>query len=127
MIIVSKGGAYVVFIQEKQRQVTKNQAAMKRKIPKFTYKKLKEEHDKCDVGTPHLLIIITDEVFDSSPSDPPLRKNEIVLSPNLNSAAIGPLLALLRQHNHAHQPQMMCLISAKTDYTFRGILRKAKG
>jgi hypothetical protein len=71
-----------------------------RKIPKFTYKNLNEEHDKCDVGTPHLFIIITDEVFDSSPSDPPLRKNEIVLSPNLHSAAIGPLLALLRQHNH---------------------------
>ena len=106
MIIVSKGGAYVVFIQEKQREVAKEQAQKKRKVPTLCYATVKEEHDKCDVSTAHLFVIITDEEFDDFAS---LRENEIVLSSEMHSAAIGPLLALLRKHNHAQQPQKMSL------------------
>jgi hypothetical protein len=113
MIIVSKGGAYVVFIQEMQREVAKERAVKKTKIAPLIEKTLKAEHFKCAVTTPHLFVIITDEAFDSSCSE--LKNNEIVLSSNMHSAAIGPLLTLLRKLNHAHQPQKMTLTSAKTD------------
>ena len=100
MIIVCKGGKYVIFIQEKHGEGAKNRANNERKIPTLSYKKVKAEHDKCKVKTPHLFVIITDEVFDSKEK---LENNEIVLPSNMHSAAIGPLLALLRKHNHVPQ------------------------
>jgi hypothetical protein len=99
MIIVSMGDAYSVFIQEKQKEVAKEQAHKRRKVHKLSYQSVKEEHEKCNVSTSHLFVMITDEEFASNGG---LSENEIVLSSEMHSAAIGPLLALLRKHNHAH-------------------------
>ena len=106
MIIVAKRGTFVVFIQEMQREAAKEQACKKRKISTLSYNTVKAEHAKCNVSTPHLFVIITDEVFESHES---LQENEIVLPSDMHSKAIGPLLALLRKHNHSHQPPVISL------------------
>ena len=100
MIMISKGGNFVVFFQEKQREVAKRQSTKKRKVPEMDYKYVKEEHDKCNVRTEHFFVLITDEHYKQWDC---LQGNEIVLSPHYHEDAIGRQLALLRQHNHAHR------------------------
>jgi hypothetical protein len=100
MVMISKGGNFVVFFQEKQREVAKRQATKKRKVPEMDYKYVKEEHDKCNVSTKHLFIMITDEHYGQWDL---LQGNEIVLSPQYHEDAIGRQLALLRLHNHVHR------------------------
>ena len=99
MMMISKGGKYAVFFQEKQRKVAKQQALKRRKVPQMNYEKVKKEHEKCNVITPHLFVMITDEDFEDWTN---LKENEIVLSPAMHGDAISPQLALLRKHNHAH-------------------------
>ena len=100
MIIVSKGGKFVIFLQEKRREVAKRQSAKKQKVPTASYRMVEIEHQKCDVATPHLFVLITDEDFSDQNS---LKNNEIVLSYREHSSTIGPLLALLRKYNHDYR------------------------
>ena len=57
------------------------------------YKYVKEEHDKCNVSTKHLFVMITDEHYKQWDR---LHGNEIVLLPHYHEDAIGRQLALLR-------------------------------
>ena len=107
LIILSKGAKYAVFIQEKHQTVAKETQLKKRKIPTLDYKDVALEHKKYNVATPHLFVMITDELFVSNEQ---LKNSEIVLPADLHKEPIVPLLALLRKHNHAHhQPEMIAL------------------
>ena len=61
---------------------------------------VKEEHDKCNVRTKHLFVMITDEHYEQPDL---LQENEIVLSPEYDEGGMGCQLALLRLHNHVHR------------------------
>ncbi len=100
MVIVPKGGDFVVFLQEKQREKAKEQSNKKRKVPELSLEAVRKEHAKCNVSTLHLFVVITDEDFQDAAK---LASNEIVLSYLHHAAAIGPLLALLRKFNHSNR------------------------
>jgi hypothetical protein len=101
MIIIPKEGKNVILIQEKQVEVAKLAAIniRKRKVPSFGCSKVNIEHKI--VPTAHLFVLISDEEFNDKVEL--LQDNEIVLSGRENATAIGPLLALLRLHNHGHR------------------------
>jgi len=96
MIIVPKGGTFVVFLQEKQRERAKEQMLAERTVPTLKVETVQEEHKKCDVSTPHLFVLITDEHFEDFAD---LKSNEVVLPYDQHGAVMGPLLALLRSFN----------------------------
>ncbi len=70
-----------------------------RTVPGLSVKRVREEHAKCDVETPHLFVLVTDEDFIDHES---LASNEIVVSRRDHALMIGPLLALLRLFGHSH-------------------------
>jgi hypothetical protein len=109
MIIIPKGGERVILIQEKQEEGAKGAAlgrsptGKKRKLLKFDYSRVADEHKKCDVKTIHLFVLVADKRFTGIDE---LKDNEIVIPGTDQGQAIGPLLALLRLHNHAHRPKL---------------------
>ena len=100
MIIVPKGGEFVIFLQEKQRERAKEQMLAERTVPTLKVVTVQEEHKKCDVSTPHLFVLITDEHFEDFAD---LKSNEVVLPYDQHGAVMGPLLALLRSFNHSNR------------------------
>jgi hypothetical protein len=100
MIIVPKVGAFAIFLQEKQRERAKEQVIADRTVPTLKVKTVQEEHEKCNVTTPHLFVMITDERFDAFAD---LAPNEVVLPYDQHGAVMGPLLALLRRFNHSNR------------------------
>ena len=100
MIIVPKGGAFVIFLQEKQRERAKEQMLAERTVPTLKVVTVQEEHKKCNVSTPHLFVLITDEHFEDFAD---LESNEVVLPYDQHGAVMGPLLALLRSFNHSNK------------------------
>lgn len=100
MIIVPKGGAFVIFLQEKQRERAKEQLRGEKTVPTLKAETVREEHAKCDVSTSHLFVLITDERFDAFDE---LKSNEVVLPCDQHGAVMGPLLALLRRFNHSNK------------------------
>uniref|UniRef100_A0A7S2XUH1 Crinkler (CRN) family protein n=1 Tax=Attheya septentrionalis TaxID=420275 RepID=A0A7S2XUH1_9STRA len=103
MIIVAKGGTRVILIQEKQAEVAKAAAIGLKRVPTLDYALVEREHKKCEVNTSHLFVMISDKDFTSSDM---LKGNEIVLSATNHVDAFGPLLALLRLHNHGHRSKL---------------------
>jgi hypothetical protein len=106
MMIIPRGGERVILIQEKQEQVAKTAAlettpdGKRKRMPSFNVSRVVNEHAKCNVKTNHLFVMVTDADFTDSDK---LENNEIVLPGRDHKNAIGPLLALLRLHNHFHR------------------------
>jgi hypothetical protein len=111
MMIIPKGGKHVILIQEKQEQQVAKVARLgktlvrgeKRKAPSFKVSRVTDEHKKCNVKTKHLFVMVADRGFTDGGE---LEKNEIVLPGTDHAKAIGPLLALLRLHNHGHRDKL---------------------
>ena len=99
MLMVSKGGDFVVYIQEKQRQGSRDQNVKGNTVPKVTLEAVQEEHEKCNVDQNHLFVMITDDGPDEEVKKK-LGENELVLTNDTHEFAIGSLLALLRLYNH---------------------------
>ena len=102
MVIVSKDGKRVILIQGKQIKTAKESVTKKRKVPSFGHGAVKEAHEKCNVGTSHLFVMLSDMDFTGEKE---LEANEIVLHRKEHECPIEPLLALLRRHNHGHRPK----------------------
>jgi hypothetical protein len=100
MIMLVQGGEFVILLQEKQSETAKSQELADRTVPTLSLESVQKEHAKCNVETPHLFVLITDEDFVDSPG---LADNEIVLSHTEHCGAMGHLLALLRKFNHSGQ------------------------
>jgi hypothetical protein len=98
MIIVPKGGAFSLIIQEKQGEGAKKKRIGGRKSATRKLSNVLEEHAKCNVSTPHLFVFVTDEEFNDFEK---LESNEIVLSYEHHEAVMGPLCTLLRKFNHS--------------------------
>ena len=107
-LIIPKKAENVILIQEKQVEVAKKKARNNTTVPRFGYDLVKEEHEKCDVKTPHLFIIVSDKEdkeFKATDRDQ-IQSNEVVLPRTEHDKALGPLLALLRLHNHGERPTL---------------------
>ncbi|CAB9502857.1 expressed unknown protein [Seminavis robusta] len=99
-LIIPKKAENVILVQEKQVEVAKKKAIDDTTVPSFGYDSVKEEHNKCDVETSHLFIMVSDKDFKATDRGQ-IQSNEIILPRNEREKALGPLLALLRRHNHA--------------------------
>jgi hypothetical protein len=97
--LVPQRAEMVILVQEKQGEVAKRQNQKKRKVHELSIANVRAEHAKCNVKTPHLFVLVTDEDFTDHNE---LAENEIVVSHRDHAAVIGPLLALLRLFNHSH-------------------------
>lgn len=104
-LIIPKGTENVILVQEKQVQVATRAARDGTTVPRFGYDSVKEEHDKCNVKTPHLFIMVSDKDFEATDRDK-IKSNEVVLPRSEHGKALGPLLALLRRHNHGYRPKL---------------------
>ncbi len=98
-VIVPRKGKMAIFLQEKRVEVAKWQNRNEKKMHEFSIEHFRAEHAKCNVKTPHLFVLVTDEDFIDHEK---LENNEIVVSHRDHASVIGPLLALLRLSNHSH-------------------------
>jgi hypothetical protein len=102
MFIVSKNAEYAIMIQEKQVEGAKAKMLKSGTVPSFRYNLVQTEHDNCNIATPHLFVLVSDMGFHAGDWGK-IQDNEIVFPCNEHAKAIGPLLALLRLHNHTRR------------------------
>ncbi len=95
--IITKGGKFVIFIQDKLSEISQGKNVQGTTVPALSVETVRVEHEKCNVDTPHLFVVVTDHRFDHQKE---LAPNEIVLSHDVHGKWMGPLWALMRLHNH---------------------------
>mmetsp|Transcript_21456 Transcript_21456/g.50931 ORF Transcript_21456/g.50931 Transcript_21456/m.50931 type:complete len:108 (+) Transcript_21456:153-476(+) len=61
MVIISKEGTFVVHLQEKQAESSKEKNLNAKKVPDVSLADVKNEHEKCNIGVGHLFVMITDK------------------------------------------------------------------
>jgi len=96
LILIPKDGAFAIFFQEKQREKAKQKNLSAQKIPTLALATVLSEHQKCEVETPHLFVMNTDEGFAEQSQ---LADNEVVLSCQDHVDLMGKLLSQLRLFN----------------------------
>ena len=88
---------FAIFIQDKQRQEAKTSLILKSTPDVMKADSVRFEHEKCQVSTGHLFVVMTDRDFLDFNS---LAENEIVLSLMDHKGLMGESVALLRLFNH---------------------------
>ena len=96
-ICLAKGGMFAIFIQDKQSQEAKTSLILKSTPDVMKADSVRFEHEKCQVSTDHLFVVITDRDFSDFNG---LAENEIVLSHMDHKGLMGESVALLQLFNH---------------------------
>ena len=113
-LIIPKGADNVILIQEKQSELAKQKFLNDTAVPYFGKPLVDFEHNKCNIKTSHLFIIVSDKKFNEKDVSK-IADNEIVLPMNKHKEALGPLLSLLHLHNHHYSAPRIPIKKRKYD------------